>query len=65
MADAERRWIAHYCAEGARLTNTTAGGEGCLRLRRVSSAELEVLALRADDGWDVFEGEGPHDEYGD
>lgn len=26
--EAERRWIAHYRAEGARLTNSTDGGEG-------------------------------------
>lgn len=29
-AEAERRWIAHYRAAGARLTNLTDGGEGTL-----------------------------------
>jgi hypothetical protein len=28
--DAERRWIAHYRAQGARLTNGTDGGEGVI-----------------------------------
>ena len=65
MAEAEQRWIAHYRKNGARLTNKTAGGEGCQRWRIVTSAELDVLAAQADEAeWDVFEGNGPGDEFG-
>jgi predicted GIY-YIG superfamily endonuclease len=38
--EAERRWIAHYRANGARLVNATEGGEGCPG-RIVSAASRE------------------------
>jgi hypothetical protein len=40
--EAERRWIAHYRINGARLVNATEGGEGCLG-RIASAATREKL----------------------
>ncbi len=66
MAEAEQRWMAHYRTNGARLTNKGAGGEGCIRWRIVTPAELDAEARAADDlEWDVWEGHGPEDEYAD
>ena len=47
-AEAETRWIAHYRDNGARLTNATDGGEGCVGL--VVSAETRAKQSAAKKG---------------
>jgi len=57
MAEAERRWIAHHRKNGARLTNETDGGEGCLRGQMLSEQDfLKMLRYSGelDDGWSEF-----------
>ena len=54
MAEAERRWIEHHRKNGARLTNETGGGEGCLRVQILSEEDfLKTLRYSGelDDGW--------------
>lgn len=45
-ASAEQRWIAHYRAEGADLTNGTDGGEGCLGFKHSEKARAEMSRSR-------------------
>ncbi len=44
-SDAERKWIAHYRAVGARLTNTTDGGEGFLLTKEQFKARARTQYL--------------------
>lgn len=45
-AGAERRWIAHYRAAGARLTNLTDGGEGAFGYQMTPEARAYISAHR-------------------
>lgn len=45
-ASAERRWIAHYRAMGADLTNSTDGGEGVVGLVFSSASRAKMAAAK-------------------
>jgi len=45
-ADAERRWIAHYRTQGARLTNMTDGGEGMRGYRFSAESRAKMAAAK-------------------
>ena len=48
--EAERRWIAHYRAEGARLANLTDGGDGCPGYKMSDEGRAYLSACRKAHG---------------